>query len=139
MKTLTLKHIPEILPLIQQLNPNTSIEILEDRQRRMFEFDNYKCFGFYENEKLIGLSSGWITVKLYSDKQLEMDNVIMDESFQSKGYGKVFISEIETWAKENDCKTVELNAYVQNDKAHKFYFKQGYKVIGFHFQKITLD
>lgn len=135
MKILTPNNIPDILPLIQQLNPNTPIEILEDRQQQMFQFDNYKCFGFYKNEKLIGLSSGWITVKLYSGKQIEMDNVIMDSTFQSKGYGKLFVIEIEAWAVANDCKTVELNAYVQNDKAHKFYFKEGYRVIGFHFQK----
>ncbi len=101
----------------------------------MFEFNNYKCFGFYEDDQLIGLSSGWITVRLYSDKQLEIDNVIISDKIQSKGYGKIFINKIETWAIENGCKTIELNTYVQNDRSHKFYFNQGFKILGFHFQK----
>ncbi len=42
---------------------------------------------------------------------------------------------IELWAKNNDCKTIELNTYVQNEKSHKFYFNQGFHILGFHFQK----
>ena len=41
----------------------------------------------------------------------------------------------ENWAKENDCKTIELNSYVQNSKSHKFYYNLGYAILGFHFQK----
>ena len=31
--------------------------------------------------------------------------------------------------------TVELNTYVTNDRSHKFYFNQGYSILGYHFQK----
>ncbi len=134
-KILTEKDLSKISKLTKQLNPDMPIAQLENRQLRMFEFANYKCFGFFEGTKLVGVSSGWITVKLYSDKQLEIDNVIIDNAIQSKGYGKKFMQEIEAWAKANDCKTVELNTYVQNGRSHKFYFNQGYDILGFHFQK----
>ena len=101
----------------------------------MFEFDNYQCFGLFENRKLIGVTSGWVTVRLYSGRQLEIDNVIIDPSLQSKGFGKAFMEEIEAWAKSNACKTIELNTYTQNHKSHKFYYNQGFRILGFHFQK----
>ena len=126
-------HLKE--KLVKQLNPQLSISELKSRQIRMFEFDNYRCFGFFKNDMLIGISSGWITVRLYSDKQLEIDNIIIDNTVQSKGYGKSFVCEIESWAKSNDCKTVELNTYTQNNRSHKFYCNQGYNILGFHFQK----
>lgn len=135
VKILKKEDLEQIIQLTIQLNPNMLISELESRQSKMFDFDNYKCFGFFENNKLIGVSSGWITVRLYSDKQLEIDNVIIDNTIQSKGYGKIFMSEIESWAKINNCKTVELNTYVQNDRSHKFYFNQGFHILGFHFQK----
>lgn len=130
--------IPKILLLVKQLNPTISETILEQRQKEMFKIENYYCFGFYIKAKLIGVSSGWLTTRLYSGKQLEIDNVIIDSSYQSKGFGKDFLNEIELWAKNNKCNTVELNTYVQNSKSHKFYFKQDYKILGYHFQKKIL-
>lgn len=135
VKILNRENLDQIVQLIKQLNPNMSISELEKRQLKMFEFDTYKCFGFFENNKLLGLSGGWITVRLYSEKQLELDNIIIDSTIQAKGYGKIFMKEIESWAKINDCKTIELNTYIQNDRSHKFYFNQGFNILGFHFQK----
>lgn len=136
VKILDKEYISQILYLTKQLNPTIVISEIENRQLQMFEFANYKCFGLFENDKLIGVSSGWITVRLYSGKQLEIDNFIIDSTIQSKGFGKLFINEIESWAKANNCKTVELNTYVQNDRSHKFYFNQGFRILGFHFQKL---
>lgn len=135
VKLLNPKNIPEILLLTKQLNQNLSVLELEKRHTEMFQFKNYKCFGLFKNDLLIGVSSGWITVRLYSGKQLEIDNVIINSTIQSKGYGKFFINEIESWAITNNCKTIELNTYVQNNRSHKFYFNQGYSILGFHFQK----
>ena len=82
-----------------------------------------------------GISSAWTTVRLYSGKQLEVDNVVIDSSQQSKGLGKLFFEFIENWAKKNEYKTIELNTYVQNSKSHKFYYNLGYSILGFHFWK----
>ncbi len=135
LKPLHIINLEEIVTLTQHLNPEKSSKILEHRQTEMFAFNNYVCLGAFVNEQLIGVSSGWITVRLYSGKQLEVDNVIIDPSQQSSGLGAQFLELMEDWARENDCETVELNTYVQNGRSHKFYFKQGYEILGFHFQK----
>lgn len=134
-KILTDKNIPEISILGQQLNSKLTLEQIQSYLKEMFQLSTYHCFGLYQNQKIIGISSGWITVRLYSGKQLEVDNVIIDNTLQSKGLGKLFFEFIENWAKQNDCKTIELNTYIQNSKSHKFYFNLGYSILGFHFQK----
>lgn len=133
---LNLSHLDLMLQLTLQLNPDLDKDILSKRQRAMFEFENYYCFGCFEQDQLIGISSGWMTVRLYSGKQLEIDNFVMDVSIHSKGHGKQFLELIEVWCKTQDCETVELNTYVSNYRSHKFYFNQGYKILGFHFQKL---
>ena len=135
IQPLHIENLNEIMALTQHLNPEKSSKILSTRQTEMFAFNNYVCLGAFVNEQLIGVSSGWITVRLYSGKQLEVDNVIIDPSLQSSGLGAQFLELLEDWASENGCKTVELNTYVQNGRSHKFYFKQGYEILGFHFQK----
>jgi GNAT superfamily N-acetyltransferase len=136
LKFLSKKDRNQILPLICQLNPNISPDLLLNRQQKMFEYNNYVCFGCFVDEQLIGLTSGWMTVRLYSGKQLEVDNFVMDATLQSKGYGKQFLTLVEDWCKAEGFETVELNTYISNYRSHKFYFNQGYKILGFHFQKV---
>ncbi|MDG1260909.1 MAG: GNAT family N-acetyltransferase [Flavobacteriales bacterium] len=124
-----------IIPLISQLNPSLSEKEISSMQQRMFEMENYRCFGLYSDEKLVGVSSGWITLRFYSGLQLEVDNVIIDQTYHSNGFGKVLFKEIESWAKENKCESVELNTYVENRKSHKFYHMNGYSIFGYHFLK----
>ncbi len=135
IKRLNTENITQILPLVQQLNPELETIVLEERLKKMFLINNYYCFGFYTDDQLIGITSVWMTVRLYSGKQIEIDNFIIDSSIQSKGYGKAFLILLEAWAKENNCNTVELNTYIANERSHKFYERQGYKALGYHFQK----
>ncbi len=129
------EDINEIAILGQQLNPSLTVIDVENLLREMFELPNYICFGVYKNDKLVGISSAWTTIRFYSGKQLEVDNVIVDSTVQSKGLGKQFFQYIENWAKENNYKTIELNTYVQNFRSHKFYFNLGFSILGFHFWK----
>jgi GNAT superfamily N-acetyltransferase len=96
---------------------------------------NYRCIDLYDQKKLIGIYGLWIPTKYYAGKHLEVDNVIILPEYQNKNIGTKLMQWIDTFAKENDCVANELNCYVKNDKAHKFWKKQGYKVIALHFQK----
>ena len=127
--------IEKVVELTQQLNTTKTKAYLLEKHQEMFKYNGYHCFGLLYNKELIGVCSGWSTVKLYSGKQLELDNVIIDSNFQSKGFGKLFVEQIEAWAQENNYKTMELNTYVANGRSHKFYFNQGFEIIGYHFQK----
>ena len=134
-RTLTKNDIEDMAILGQQLNPKLALEQIKTYLFQMFEFETYTCFGVFLNDKLVGISSAWTTVRLYSGKQLEVDNVIINSSQQSKGLGKMFFGFIENWAKKNGYQTIELNTYVQNSKSHKFYYNLGYSILGFHFWK----
>lgn len=135
IKELTIEHRTDIMRLVVMLNPNIPNDVLESRLYKMFKIQSYKCFGIFDKGVLIGLTSCWYTVRYYSGAQIEIDNVVIDEAYRSKGIGKIFLDYITDWAKKNDCETIELNTYVANHRSHKFYFEQGYKILGFHFQK----
>ena len=130
-----IKHLARIVVLLKQLNPEMDEEYLENTQIEMTKVPNYACFGLFSENELIGISSGWTTVRIYCGKQLELDNVIIDSNLQSKGFGKYFMNAIKDWSIENDYKSIGLNTYVQNSRSHKFYFNEGFKVLGFHFEK----
>ena len=125
-----------IVPLANKLHPAIGAEKIRAYLAEMFNLPTYHCFGLWQNGKLVAVSNGWITVRFYSGKQLEVDNVIVDPELRSQGVGKYFFACIQDWAVRNDCNTIELNTFVQNSKSHKFYYNEGYAILGFHFQKV---
>lgn len=128
------EHLEKTLYLLNLLNPEMNTKDIEKLLFEMSELSNYNCFGLFKGNELIGISSAWTTIRIYCGKQLELDNVIIDSKVQSKGFGKYFIDEIKKWSLANNYKSIGLNTYVENTRSHKFYFNQGFKILGFHFE-----
>lgn len=135
-KIIEKEAILTILPLLQQLNTATSLKILEKRVLEMATYPNYECIGAFHDKKLIGVSGLWYATRHYSGKSVEPDHVIIDESYRGNNIGELLFNFIETHTKLKGCEAVELNTYTGNTKSHKFYYNQGYKILGFHFIKV---
>ena len=95
---LTIDDSAVIVPLAHKLRPAADPAQLKEYLAEMFGFPTFYCFGLRQEGKLIAVSFGWITVRFYSGKQLEVDNVIVDPDLRSQGVGKRFFSFIEQWA-----------------------------------------
>lgn len=124
-----------ITSFLHQLNNTLSLELVLERQKELNTYSNYTWFGLFAHGELVGITGGWTTMRIYSGKQLEIDNVTIHEKHQSKGYGKILLEHIENWAIANAYLSIELNTYVSNYRSHKFYFNKDYKILGYHFQK----
>ena len=134
-RLLTTADSGAIMPLVAGLNPDLGRDALRDRLAEMFVYENYRCFGLFSGDELIALSSGWITTRLYSGRQLELDNVVVKAEWRNRGVGAELGSCIESWARDHACISCELNSYVTNAASHRFYFRQGYSILGYHFYK----
>lgn len=122
------------LPLIHQLNPN----IEQNEYERMLDDmikQAYRMVGIFDGDRCIGVSGFWICTKLYSDKYLEPDNVVIDKDYRSKGVGKLLLDWLTAEAKRHNCKTMMLDAYLENLAGHKFYQREGFTPRGYHFVK----
>jgi GNAT superfamily N-acetyltransferase len=128
------ENIHSIIPLLQVLNEKISEEVLKNRLEEMLK-QNYQCIGIFDKKQLVGICGIWILTKYYVGKHIEPDNIIILPEYQGKNIGKELMTWIYNYAKENCCEASELNCYVNNDKAHKFLEKEGYEVIGLHYQK----
>ena len=137
LKTINpLKNLVRIKELLLQLNPDKEEKQIQQMLEQMHTFKNYECFGLYENDKIIGISSGWTSIRIYCGKQLELDNIVIDKKLQSKGLGTIFFQKIEEWALQKSYQSISLNTYLSNSRSHKFYFNQGCNILGFNFQKL---
>lgn len=138
LKILSAKDLDAIAELARHLNPHMSIDEVKKVHQAVFDYDSYTCFGLVENEKIIGVCGLWKSIKTYSGLQYEIDHLVVDPSRQSEGLGHHFLSLMEKWAKEKGAQTLELNTYTENKASHKFYHREGFIILGFHFQKKIL-
>jgi hypothetical protein len=97
--------------------------------------ENYECAVIYNDDKLIGVSGLWYCTRHYAGKSVELDHVFIAEAYRNQGLGKQFLEWIYNYVKAKGVKTVELNTYVQNYPSHKFYYNEGFEILGYHFLK----
>jgi GNAT superfamily N-acetyltransferase len=128
------ENLPVIIPLLEMINEGTDRDILKERLQAMAEA-NYQCVGVFEGKELIGICGVWILVKHYVGRHIELDNVVLLPAYRNMGIGEELISWIEAWAAQQGYVGGELNCYVNNSAAVKFWLNQGYKILGFHCQK----
>jgi GNAT superfamily N-acetyltransferase len=134
-KIIDKSDINSIIPLVQKLtNYKYSDEILEERFAEMVT-QNYECAGIYDGEKIIGISGMWYCTRHYVGKSMEVDHVFIDDGYRNLGLGKQFFSWIYEYVKAKGYDSVELNTYVQNYPSHKFYYNEGFEILGYHFFK----
>ncbi len=134
-KIIDKKQIDSVIPLVQKLNGNqVSDAILKQRFSEMVN-QNYECAGIFEGEKLIGISGLWFCTRHYSGKSVEPDHVFIDDEYRGKGLGKQFFEWIYNYVKLKGYESMELNTYVNNYPSHKFYYNEGFEILGYHFFK----
>ena len=128
------KNIHSIIPFLQLLHNDISEEILKARLNEMIK-ENYKCIGIYDEKSMIGICGIWTLVKYYVGKHIELDNVIIVSQYQNKGIGSQLMGFIDNYSKEIGCVGNELNCYIHNEEGNRFWEKEGYQKIGYHYQK----
>ena len=135
IRLISSENIKSIIPLVQLLN-GVDETILLYRLDVMMQ-NNYQCVGVYDQDKLIGICGLWTLTKFYIGKHLEPDNVIIHPEYRNKGVGELMMSWVDSYAKEQNCDAIELNAYIENEKGVEFWKKAGFYIRGHHFQKLV--
>lgn len=134
-KIIEASKIDAIIPLVQKLTTNKfSDAVLKQRFADMVT-QNYECAVIYDDTKLIGVAGLWYCTRHYAGKSVELDHVYIEEGYRNKGLGKQFLKWIDTYTKEKGVEALELNTYVQNYPSHKFYYNEGFQILGYHFLK----
>lgn len=126
--------ISSIIPLLRLLNNSIEEKVLEERLTEMVQ-RGYECLGVYDSDKLIGICGIWILVKYYVGRHIEPDNVMIHPDYRNKGIGEEMMAWVYAYGRTKDCVASELNCYTTNSGAQKFWANEGYKILGFHYQK----
>ena len=134
-KILPNSELESIVPLVFDLNQGkVDKSVLSSRFNEM-KNQNYECAVVINNKEIVGVTGLWFCTRHYSGKSVEIDHVYIKPDHRNKGLGKQFMTWIHTYCKKKGFESIELNTYVQNHPSHKFYYNEGFKILGYHFLK----
>lgn len=81
----------------------------------------------YDGQKLIGV--GWIFPRqTLLRKQAVVEDMIVDEAYRGKGYGRVLLDELVKWAKSTGVEVIELTSNPKRIAANELYKKYGFQL-----------
>lgn len=128
----TKEEMMESYDILLEVYPNLTLEEYSKELDIMLPH-NYGQIVIMDGDTITGLTGYWIGSKLWCGKYMELDNVVVSDSYRSKGIGKILFDFMKQRAIEQECTMLALDSYATNLKAHKFFKGQGYTPKGFHF------
>ncbi|MBW8303977.1 MAG: GNAT family N-acetyltransferase [Brevundimonas sp.] len=73
----------------------------------------------------------------YCGRRLEIEDLVSSEAHRSRGYGAALLRWFDARAVDLGCPTTTLHSAVHRDRAHRFYFREGFHIMGFHFSRTS--
>lgn len=71
----------------------------------------------------------------YCGRRLEIEDLVSSEAHRSRGYGAALLRWFDAAAVSLGCPTTTLHSGVHRDRAHRFYFREGFHIMAFHFTR----
>ncbi len=71
----------------------------------------------------------------YCGRRLEIEDLVSSEAHRSRGYGAALLRWFDARAVELGCPTTTLHSGIHRDRAHRFYFREGFHILAFHFSR----
>ncbi|ADN08689.1 GNAT family N-acetyltransferase [Sulfurimonas autotrophica] len=135
IREMTLKELYTVYDVIKQLRTELSYEEFEDLIYDMRHME-YKMFGILERGKLVCYSGAAVQTNLYHKRHLYIFDLVTDEKYRYKGYGKMMLEYLHDYAKTAACENLVLSSGVQRQEAHSFYEKAGFEKKSYLFVKV---
>ncbi len=121
-----------------ELRPHLSKDSFLTTVRDM-QKGGYQLAYLQEKEKVVAVAGFRIARNLWMDKHLYIDDLVTAESERSKGYGERLLKWLRDLAKKEGCFYLHLDSGTHRERAHKFYFQQGFTIASYHFSEKLKD
>ena len=120
-------------PVLVQLRPHIPKVGFVERVRRM-QAHGFRL-AYLEVDEVVRAVAGYrLLDQFVSGLVLYVDDLITDVAARSQGYGAALLGWLEAEACTAGCTHLELDSGVHRADAHRFYFREGLTIIGFHFK-----
>lgn len=134
IREMNLKELDTIYEVLSQLHTSLSFKEFDDLVYDMRHME-YKMIGLFQRGTLITFAGVSVQTNFYHKRHLFVFDLVTDENYRSKGYGKEMLEYLETYAKTAMCENIVLSSGFEKESAHKFYEIEGFSKKSFVFVK----
>lgn len=119
--------------VMRQLRPHLVAEAYIPTVRRMMHTEGYRLAAVVEDDAVRAVAGYRVMEMLYCGRMLSVDDLVTDERARSAGHGKRLLDWLHGEARTLGCAQLHLDSRVQRAEAHRFYFREGFTILAFHF------
>jgi len=134
IRELDLKELQSVYDVLSQLRVDLSYKEFEDLIYDMRHME-YKMIGIMDKEELITYAGVAVQTNLYHKRHLYVFDLVTDEKYRAKGYGKMMLDYLLDYAKMGMCENIVLSSGFAKEDAHRFYEENGFDKKSFVFLK----
>jgi ribosomal protein S18 acetylase RimI-like enzyme len=95
----------------------------------------YRAVGLFIDGEMVAVSGYWVMTRFYVGRTLVIDNLVVAAARRSQRLGQRLLDWLEAEARAENCQAIVLDAYSHNLDAHRFYIRNRFDIIGYHFFK----
>ncbi len=85
--------------------------------------------------EVVAVAGYRVTSNLFLGRNLYVDDLVTAATARSRGHGAALLEWLRGEARRHGCDDIHLDSGTQRDRAHKFYFAQGYTIGSYHFRR----
>jgi GNAT superfamily N-acetyltransferase len=115
-----------------QLNKNNYVPLIKHLKADY----HYHLILLREAQEVCAVAGFRINENLVSGKHIYIDDLVTDQKHRSKGFGNALLNWITDYAKTLECLELHLDSGIQRHAAHRFYLRERFDIVYFHFKKM---
>jgi GNAT superfamily N-acetyltransferase len=121
-------------PVMSQLRPHLNEADYRGMVARMRLSDGFRVFAASRDGVVAGVAGVRPMELLYCGRILQIDDLVVSETERSGGVGKALLDHIKAEARALGRTEVHLDSALIRHDAHRFYDREGFDRLGYHFR-----
>lgn len=117
----------------RQLRPQLPGDYPE-KMRSVFREGGEMCVAV-RADRVVGLAVFREFENTHVGRRFYIDDLVTEESERSTGAGRALIEHLEAVARSRGCPGLDLESGTHRQRAHRFYFREGFFITAFSFRK----
>lgn len=126
--------LPDTWPVMAQLRPHLNEVDYLAMVRRMRATDGFRMFAARRGDGVVGVAGVRPMELLYCGRILQIDDLVVSSAERSTGVGKALVDHVKAVAWAESRSEVHLDSGLARTDAHRFYEREGFERLGYHFR-----
>jgi GNAT superfamily N-acetyltransferase len=121
-------------PVMSQLRPHLDLASYRAMVARMRISDGIRVIAASRDGRVVGVMGVRPMELLYAGRILQVDDLVVDSSERSGGVGQALLNWVKADALVQGRAEVHLDSALVRQDAHRFYDREGFERLGYHFR-----